>query len=743
MNERLRFSVPDEVGLEPSMSAVRGGIEFNPRDSLNQLWRNRRLLVGTVFMLTALAVLIAFQIAPRYRSELTLQIIPPKEKVVGIESLLEGTPFSQETLNTEIGIIKSRRLAGRVIKRLRLDLDPEFNPALESSSAIFSWVSSLFGVGGEDKLSLIDRRIRELAQVEMALQKVLGVRIVRRSRLLTISVTSLDAKKAAKIANVVSELYLVFKLDAKFETTKRETKWLSGRISSLRAAVERSERAVEAYRSKHGLVKGKGDTTIVTTQIAQVSSQLILARAKRAEVAARLEQMEKLLKSKRGIESAAEVLSSGLIQRLRERESEVIGKMAELAAVFGRKHPKMLAVRAEMADLRRKIRVEVRKIVRQVRNEAEVTRVREASVEKSLADLERKSSRLNEKSVGLRVLEREAKSNRTLLETVLARFKEATAQKSIQSADARIVSFASVPPLPYFPRKKLIIVLAFVSAMLIGIGLVFLKEYLDSVFRSSAQVEALTGISVFGLLPEIARSSIDPTQLADYIDNNPLSKFVESLRGLRLSIFMSNVDNPPKSILITSASPDEGKTVLAFALARVIAGTPKKTVLLDCDFRRPSLHKYLEAKSAPGIIELIAGEAKLSDVLRRDEVSGMHFIPAGKPVANPGNLLASEQMKLLLKALTDTYEMVIVDSPPMLAVNDARALGPVVDATLFVVRWGKIRRKKATFAVRHLVDSGTKVSGIALSRVHLKKFAAYDDYDSGLYHEKYAKYYST
>jgi exopolysaccharide transport family protein len=630
-----------------------------------------------------------------------------------------------------------------VVDKLRLDLDPEFSPALRGSGGVMYWISSLLGSGSSGSFTPAERKARERVEITESLLNILSVNVLTRSRLLTISIASPDPKKAAKIANAVAELYLVVQLEAKFEATERATRWLGNRIAALREASNRSEQAVELYRRKHGLVKGKDDTTIATSQITQVSSQLILARAKRAEVEARLAQIEKLLKSKRGIESAAEVLSSALIQRLRERESEVIGKMAELSAVFGRKHPKMLAVRAEMADLRRKIRVEVRKIVQQVRNEAEVAQVREVSLEKSLADLEMKSSRLNEKSIRLRALEREAKANQTLLETVLERFKEATAQKGIQSADARIISPAVVPTKPYFPKIRLLSSLAFLGAVAIAMGLVGLKESLDSVFRSSKQVEEMTGVPVLETIPNIHRKDSKGGKLANFIDNNPLSPFVEALRGLRLSLSLSDVDSPPKSVLVTSASPEEGKSVLAFALARIIAGMPTRTVLVDCDLRRPTLHGFLGVKNTPGIVELLAGEAELSDVLRRDEVSDLHFIPAGKSVPNPGNLLASERMKLLLKALTEKYEMVIIDSPPMLSLNDARILGPSVDCALFVVRWGDVRRETAINAVKKLAESGTRVAGIALNRVVLKKHAQYDYSVAGSFYKRHAKYYTT
>ena len=743
MNEMKKFEIGESTAPSKASGGTSAVLEFSPRDFLRQLWRNRRLFIGTVLLLTGLAVLITYQLTPRYKGEVLVMVAPSKTKLVGLESLLSGAPFGQETLNSEIAIIESRRFAGRVIKELKLDRDPEFNIALRGSGGVWFSIKSIFGSANSEKLSPTERREKLLVLAANNFLKSLEVKAVYQSRLLKITFSSTNAKMAARIANTVADLYLVDQLEVKFEATQRATKWLSGRIVNLRAAVERSERAIELYRREHGLVKGKDDTTIATSQISQVSSQLILAKAKQAEVQARLDQIEKLLKSKRGVESAAEVLSSALIQRLSERESQIIGKRAELAAVYGPKHPKMIAVRAEMNDLRRKIRLEVRKIVRQVRSEAEVAQARVVSLTKSLQELEGRSSQLNEKSIKLRSLQREAKANQTLLETVLARFKEATAQKGFQSPDARIISSAIVPARPYMPKVELFLGVAFLGSIMIGVMLVAVVEHLDTGFRSSERIEAMTGFPVLSLIPEIHDKTIERSELKNFLKANLLSSFAESLRGLRLSISLSNVDDPPTTVMVTSSSPEEGKSVLAFALAQVVVASPTEVILVDCDLRRPVVHEYFEVDRSPGLSDFLAGKVKLEDIVHVDKDSGLHAITAGSAVPNPSDILSSKQMKSLLQNLAGTYEMVVVDCPPVLAVNDARALGPSVDTAVFATRWGKVKREIATYAVQQLANSNVRVAGIALTRVEMRKHADYNYADSGHYHKKYAGYYTS
>ncbi len=253
----------------------------------------------------------------------------------------------------------------------------------------------------------------------------------------------------------------------------------------------------------------------------------------------------------------------------------------------------------------------------------------------------------------------------------------------------------------------------------------------------------MTGFPVLGLIPEIEETTEDRRQFRDYLDANLLSPFVESLRGLRLSIAMSNVDHPPKTIMVTSASPEEGKSVLAFSLARVIAASPAKVMLVDCDLRRPVINEYIQGEREPGLTDFLAGKVSLEDVIREENGSQLHVITAGASVPNPSDILSSGQMKNLLRSLSEEYEFVIVDCPPVLAVNDARAIAPLVDTAVFVTRWGKIRRETASYAIAQLAKSGARIAGVALARVELKRHAEYGHADSGHYHKKYADYYTT
>ncbi|MEJ2123021.1 MAG: polysaccharide biosynthesis tyrosine autokinase [Alphaproteobacteria bacterium] len=276
---------------------------------------------------------------------------------------------------------------------------------------------------------------------------------------------------------------------------------------------------------------------------------------------------------------------------------------------------------------------------------------------------------------------------------------------------------------------------------MIALILLVLIERLDSGFRSAEQVESHSGLPALGLVPEI-RSKKQRGDLQRYLREQPLSPYAESIRNLQVSLALADVDNPVKSIVVTAASPEEGKSTLAYSLAQTSARLGKKTVLVDCDLRRPVQHENAKLDRAPGLVELLAQQASMNDVLRKEQNSGMYIICAGEPAPNPPDLLASQHMRELIGKLSEQFDLVILDTPPVMAVSDARILGRMVDRVVMVVRWAKTRRESAVYTAKQLTEAGARVAGMVLTRVDIRKHADYGFADSGYFHKKYAKYYN-
>ena len=726
--------------------AFEDGSEIDLRDLLRVLWRRKTAIAGTVILLTALAAVVLFQIAPRYTSTALVMIDPRETNVVDIEAVVSGLPGDLESIQSEIEIIQSRGLAEKVIRKLKLFDDAEFNSRLRPDtfwgsvvSGAGGWLRDVFSQPDEPATSLEDQFDIERVEIIEAFIQNLEVSRRGRSRVIDISFESENPRTAVQVANTIADLYVVEQLEARFETTQRATLWLSDRLSGLRETVEASEAAVEEYRQRAGLIEGER-TSLAAQQISELNTELVLSRSARAEAEARLRQVETLLKSSNGVDSVAEVLSSPLIQRLREQEAEVQRKAAELSTEYGELHPRMINIRAEMRDLDGKIAGEVRKIVQNLRNEVSVAQAREVSLKASLDGLEQRIGKLNSKEVQLRALEREANANRTLYETFLARFKETSAQEDLQQTDARIISRAEIATQPSFPKTRLIIALVLVGSIFLGVVLAFAIEQLDHGFRSMEQIERLTGIPSIGMVPAVGKAKGAPEQ---YAVEKPTSVVGEAVRTIYTSLVLSNVDTPPKVVLVTSALPEEGKTTISLLLGRMFALLGKRAIIVDTDLRRPRVHTKLGIPGEPGLVEFLTGEATLEEVVQKDEATGADVIVAGKAGPNAAELLNSERLSKLLEQLAKGYDLTVLDSPPAMAVADARVLAHLADKTIMVVRWAATRREIVAMAIKQLRDAGGSLAGVVLSRVNVRKHAGYGYGDSGYYYGPSRKYYTS
>lgn len=718
--------------LSPPLSSVSGVGEIDLRELARKLLRRKWTILTVTAVVTALTALFVLQLTPRYTATAQVMIEQRQARVVDVEAVLSGLTGERETIESELRVLRSRGLAERVIAKLRLDRNPEFNPAVREPSPLAGLFDLLdFAASAEP---VPEERLLDLERSQLVdtFLDSITVEPDGRSRVISLSATSEDPALAGLVANTLAELYLVEQLEAKFEATHLATEWLSGRVEELRERVQASERAVEEFRQSAGLVEGKG-VTVAAQQMSELNTQLILARTQRAEAEARLRQVQALLESTGGSESAAEVLSSPLIQRLREQEAEVQRRAAELATEYGPKHPRMINIRAEAADIAAKIDGEVRKIVQSLRNEAGVARAREASLSGSLAALRNDVGQSNSAEVRLRALEREAAADRSLFEAFLARLKETSSQDEIQRPDARIISRADIPVDPAFPRTRLMIAGGATMALFLGLGMALLIEHLDPGFRSAEQVEEALGLSGLGLIPLLGGRRKSNGAPETHVLEKPISPLAEALRTLHTAVLLSNVDRPPKTVLVTSSIPQEGKSTISLAWARLIARSGKRVLLIDGDLRRPRVAEALGAAGGPGIVDVLAETVSWREALQTDRASGLSFLTPGSRTASPPDLFGSEHMRSLLAAVAKEFDLVIIDSPPVMAVSESRILSRLVDTTVFVVAWASTPREVVRLAVRQLRASGGSVAGAVMSMVDVRRHALYGYGDSGYY----------
>jgi capsular exopolysaccharide synthesis family protein len=740
---RARVSREPDEAIRPIPADAAGeGLAIG--DLLGILKRRKTTIIGCTVLLTALAAAIVFQLTPRFTAEAIVMLDTRKSQVVDIQAVVSGLQSDAAVVRSEVEVLRSSSLAEKVVRKLDLTAYEEFNPtrprSLIQQVHPREWLPQpLLDIvapapAQEEEIGPAEQQQRIVDRVVGAVQRRLSIINDGRSYVLKIRFEAASAKLAAAVANAYAEMYLVEQLEAKYDATRRATGWLNERLSELKDKVGESERAVQLYKERHRLTEARG-TTVTAQQLSELNSQLILAGSDRAQKEATLRQAQEAVKGG-NIEAAVPVLASPLIQRLREQEAELLRKEGELSTRYKAAHPTMINLRGEIRDLRKKIAEEAGKLVQGLANELSAARAKESALRATLLELQRSNADLDRSQVQLRELEREADANRVLYENFLARFKQTSEQQDLQQADARLVAAAKRPGAPSFPKKMLLIEIAFGLSLVVAVVLAFLIERLDNGFRSAEHIEKAAGIAVLGMLPNVRRRPLDA------ITEKPLSSYSEAIRSIRTSLRYSHVDKEARIVVVTSSLPQEGKTTFAASLGRSVALSGGKALLIDCDFRRPGVARLFGREKSKGLISYFSDGTSAAELIQTDEPTGLHFITASSGVPNPQDLLGSRHMETLLEGLRDKYDLIVLDAPPVLAVSDAVVLSHIADATVFLIRWERTPRQVALGALKLLHPKGVgNVAGAVLSRVNVSKHAAYGFGDAGYYYGHYNRYY--
>lgn len=716
-----------------------------------KLWRRKAVIVTTVVLLMVLAAAVIFLLTPRYTSSAFVLINPQKTDVIDIQAVLAGLPTDQQSILSQSKVLSSRDLAARTVKALALDRDPEFNTDLQPPTAVTNAIAAirqfLDAAGLVPLNTLTDEQRAEKEQIAVVDNFLTDLVVTPQSgsSVIQIAFTSDSPRTSSSVVNTLADLYIAGQMEAKSAAIGRANGFLNEQLKVLQEKTLESEKAVEAYRASKGLVQGKLDTegtTISSEQMSDLGTQLVEAQATRSQAEARLAQAVKLSSSSDDAGSATEILDSPLIQRLREQESDLARALADAKQKLGPTHPEMIALRAQMANLQGTINAETRKIIGALRKEAAVARANEQAIEAKLNEFKIQVGGLNEADVQLRALEREADANKLLLQAFLTRSMETSHQDSLLEPDAQIISRADVPQQQSFPQTKLLLMVGFLVAVFVAILFALALESLDRGIRSAEQVRRLMGVRTLGLVPGLKGWRWLGRRPEDYVLRKPDSAFAESIRIMNADLTLMSPDQPSRTVLVTSAVPAEGKTTIVVSLARLLAAAGHKVIVIDCDLRHPSTHRAFGAPVGPGLVELLSGTAPIEDVLHRDRKSGASIIPAGKSTPSAAELLGSERMKSMLAGLAGFYDMIILDSAPVLAVSETRMLPRLVDKTVLIVRWGATHQKTVQLALEELADGGADIAGVLLTRVDVKKNAKYDFGDSHYYYGGLRKFYT-
>jgi polysaccharide biosynthesis transport protein len=721
--------------------------------------RRRKWLIMLVTALgTAAAAFLGMKQTPTYTANAAVMIDPRQLQVTNVEEVISGYPVSTATMATQLGLLRSRDFIASVMADLNLFDDPEFNSALAAAAAPKAALPAflqplerllarlpdewLIATGLADQPPpILESEAPGIAR-ERAISSFVGDTVFLndgQSYLIQIQFTSPDPDKAAVIANKIAERFVDDQLKGKLSATDKATGWLEQRLAELKVEVQRSDEAVTRFRIENNLADVAG-ASLNDQELAELNGQLIAARADLADRQAKLRLVRDLRGSDAALESVSEVTNSPMVLRLREQVTELERQESELRTLYGERHPRMLQLRDEKAKVAAGIRGEVERVTRTLENDVRVASSRVASIEGALGGIKSQNTQDRAAGVQLAELERVALANRTLYEQLLQRFNETRDQQGILQADARVVAKAAPPAAPSSPGPKIFAAAGFTVSLLLGSLLAILLERLDRGLRSAREVETALGLTTLGLVPRLDR--LRRNQRAhQYLREKPLSSYAEAIRGVLTALKLSNPQNPPKVVLVTSSLPEEGKTTFAVSLASLVARSQKRVLLIDLDLRHPSVHRELGWQVSAGLVEYMAGERTLQEVIHNDLETGLHFLPVKAHTTTPTDLLESDRMRQLLQVCRENYDLVVLDSAPVASVNDTKVAAVLADRVVFIVRWGKTIESAARDSLRSLREAGIEPAGAVLAQIDLRKHAQYRYGDIGQYYTRSRRYY--
>lgn len=692
-------------------------------ETLQKLWRHRlTILIVTVAFGAAGAV--AAKLMPTYyAAEARVLVGVPPLKVLNIEAILKDENPDADRIQNEAYIVQSRAVAETVSRQFNLRADPEFNPFLAAQEP--SWwktnveprLQAWFGT--EEKAGpTTDEIDRTVVDVLLARTDVTQL---GRSHVLGIKVRSENPERSAALGNAFAEAYLAQQRTEKVEATEEADRFLTNRIEELRQQVAKSDQAVEEYRRRHGLYKG-ASAGITSQQLTELNTQLIAAQTAKAEADSRLVEARAMGGRVADNNAVPEVLRSPLVQSLKQQAALAEQKLADVTQRYGPRHPNRRAAQAEVADVRGKIGSEVSRTIEGLRREAQAANARYEDIKRSFERLKVSMGGVNERQIALDALERDANVNRHLLEQMLGRAKEMIGQQQLQRANAKLISRAAVPNSPAFPPKSLIALGAVVVGALGAAIWALLRESMDRTFRRSRQMEEATGLPVLAVVPQV-NDRMGPLQ---HILRKPVSPYAESLRKLHTGLELSEAAYSPKVVMVSSAIPEEGKSVLVGSLGRMLASHGRRVLLIDCDWRRPALHSLFRVANEGGLGAVLDEHADPSTrLIHTDPLSGVDILTAGHVTPGGARMLTSERFRAVLQELAASYDMVLLDTPPVLIGSEVLRIARMVDKVVFVTRWGSTPRQTALEALKQLLEAGADVAGTTLTRVDAKGFGRY------------------
>lgn len=746
--------------------------ETHLRDYWRTILKHRWIVLTFFTMIVTIASIYTFSVTPTYRATASLKIDYERPQILSFQEI--GSPAHQnygpEFMGTQQKLLQSRSLAKRVIDALKAAGQPiALDPTLPDSAGTVgpwpAWLRDLFVSGG----LISSTAFQALPQAETAVRpteeevvsrkvdallRMLTVEPVRTSNLVKISFTTPSPALSSLLANTWAKGFIDHSLDMKFNATGQAGEWLSKQLQDVRDKLEQSEAALHEFVKQKQILTAGEKKDIVTAKLADLSDALTKAQEERIA-------REALYRQSQGtaFDSIPAILDNRLISDLKSEYYKLDAEYRQQGETFKPGYPKMIRLQESMNQIKRQIGTEIARIIDAIKQDYEAATRKEQLLQTAVNDQKRVTLTFNQELIHYEILKRDVDTNRQIYSGILERQKQAGISQGLTASNIQIVDTAESPLIPFSPNKTRNIVLGIILGITVAVGMAFFFDYLDNTVKHPEELERTLGIPNLALIPSLA--SAIPRHVRGALprngsngDHSPNgrptfalvahsdlhSTLTEAFRTLRTSLLFSSPGSPPKSILFTSAQPSEGKTGLSINTAITLSQLGGSVLLIDGDMRRPTCHTHLELPLKSGLSDYLTGNADLVSIIKRTTVPNLYCIPAGTISVNPAELLASPRTKETIELLSQRFDYIVVDSPPIFAVADALILSTVVKGVILAVQGGRTPREMVQRAFKNLIELHAPVLGAVLNNVNIRGngYSHYYHYHYGDYHQPIA-----
>lgn len=705
----------------------------------NILARRKWLIILLTGIVTAVVTVIVFLLPPIYRSTATVMIESQEANVIPIQNIYDSDTRALEYYQTQFEILKSRPLAEAVVRKLVLTAFPDFSPAqplipyawrLQWAQQLNRWqilpqqLKQWLFLWAEDGSAPVDP---DAAAVDKYLAH-LQIQPKAKTQLVSVSFDAHDAELAARVANAHAQAFIESHMNAKETMTRTAAEWMAGRLEDLRQKLTIAEKNLQQFKEREQLVDIDGMNALPAQELTELTTKLIEARRSLSESrntyqqisAARSEGLNEKL-------SIPTVASDELVQKFKQAVGEAEAQVAELARRYGPQHPKMKAAISQREAAIEQLSRQVDSVMDSTKNRYDVLRDQEQAIATAMNSTKTHVNVVGRKEAEYRELQREVEANRQLYELFYKRISETAETGNLATPNARVIEPAIASMTPFKPQRGLIIGMGFLVSLMFGIMLAFLLEALNNTVRHGNDVIEKIQVPLLGLIPLLRLKKRVRLIGHKFLDRNE-PEFCEAIRTLRTGVNLSGLDKSMKTLMVISSVTGEGKTSVASNLALAFAQI-ERVLLIDTDMRRPTLAQEFQIpRSQPGLAALCAGIADAGECIVRGVSANLDVLIAGEIPPNPQELLASQKFRALVNKLSERYDRIIFDCPPVLPVSDALLLANVVSAAIYVVRAEKTPVAQIRRGIEQLHRARIEVLGVALNAVDSRKISAYGEY---------------